>query len=161
MESSASAFGQDCSLTPVQAVAYTGAVIYIRRATDRGWMRAGMNRKLSENIFSSQAFLGRRYFAFCLSAFLFFSSAGLLVNSSYSHGSPVNGARAQLLRAVHLASPVITPAGRNIAFETGNSMANGPGTYLNHLDCCESDEAIADRIAIGKTFCRVVRRDGH
>jgi hypothetical protein len=66
--------------------------------------------------------------------------------------------RAAFHRSIHLAAPSVATAGRNIAFENNNAITNAPASYLTMLDCCESDEAIADRMAVAKTTSRLIRR---
>ena len=79
-------------------------------------------------------------------------------NGQYLENSPRSQHRRVLVAKVQTASPALITAGRNIAFETGNAVANAPAAYLTMLDCCESDEAIADRIAMSRTTCRIIRR---
>ena len=79
-------------------------------------------------------------------------------NDRYSENSATFKLRRVLVAKVHTASPALITGGRNIAFETGNAVANAPASYLTMLDCCESDEAIADRIAMGRTTCLFIRR---
>lgn len=81
------------------------------------------------------------------------------INGTYKNHSGGYTVRHIFLKAVFLAAPATVPAGRNIAFENGNAVANAPASYLTMLDCCESDEAIADRIAVGLTQCRIIRKD--
>lgn len=81
------------------------------------------------------------------------------INGVYKHASGWFTARHDFLNSVFLAAPATVPAGRNIAFENGNALSNAPASYLTMLDCCESDEAIADRIAVGLTQCRIIRKD--
>ena len=80
-------------------------------------------------------------------------------NSVYHLNAHQQKVRGHLLNTVYLSSPAIVPAGRNIAFEIGNAVANAPASYLTMLDCCESDEAISDRIAVGQTQCRIIRKN--
>jgi hypothetical protein len=80
-------------------------------------------------------------------------------NSVYHLNAHHRKVRSHLLDTVYLSSPAIVPAGRNIAFEIGNAAANAPASYLTMLDCCESDEAISDRIAVGQTQCRIIRKN--
>ena len=80
-------------------------------------------------------------------------------NSNYNPNAYQRKVRGHLLNTVYLSSPAIVPAGRNIAFEIGNAVANAPASYLTMLDCCESDEAISDRIAVGQTQCRILRKN--
>lgn len=80
------------------------------------------------------------------------------VNSRYHPQSLWHKTRHTLLTEVFLPAPANVPAGRNIAFEVGNAVANAPASYLTMLDCCESDEAIADRIAVGQTQCTIIRK---
>jgi len=75
-------------------------------------------------------------------------SAGHRANSRYSATDSGMRLRQALFTRLHLAAPAIVPAGRNIAFETANAASNAPASYLTMMDCCESDEAIADRIAV-------------
>ena len=63
------------------------------------------------------------------------------VNGAYSPHQHRMQKRMAFVRMVHLASPVLATAGRNIAFESGNAVSNAPASYLTMLDCCESDEA--------------------
>lgn len=77
----------------------------------------------------------------------------------YDHHAPKYKIRTILLNGVFLATPANVPAGRNIAFEVGNAVSNAPASYLTMLDCCESDEAIADRIAVGQTRCTILRKE--
>lgn len=79
------------------------------------------------------------------------------VNGRYHSQSPWHKTRYSLLTEVYLPAPANVPAGRNIAFEVGNAVANAPASYLTMLDCCESDEAISDRIAVGQTQCTIIR----
>ena len=95
------------------------------------------------------------YFAVSLLSLV---SLHLKINSIYSDDSLCFQTRKVLIEKVYLASPALAPAGRNIAFETSNAVSNATASYLTMLDCCESDEAIADRIALGKTQCRIIRR---
>jgi len=83
------------------------------------------------------------------------------INSDYSETSPVFISKRILLTQVQTASPAIITAGRNIAFETGNGVSNAPASYLTMLDCCESDEAIAARIAVGQLKCNIIKRKRH
>lgn len=83
----------------------------------------------------------------------------LVANREYGLDSPRMHKRLALLQAIPVASPAIVPAGRNIAFESGNAVANAPASYLNMLDCCESDEAIAERITMGNLKARIIYRD--
>jgi hypothetical protein len=80
------------------------------------------------------------------------------VNTAYRRDAEGLQKRNALVQCVHLAAPVLATAGRNIAFESGNAVSNAPASYLTMLDCCESDEAIADRIAVAKTTSRLVKR---
>lgn len=80
-------------------------------------------------------------------------------NSVYHPNAHERKVRSRLLSTVYLSSPAIVPAGRNIAFEIGNAVANAPASYLTMLDCCESDEAISDRIAVGQTQCRIIKKN--
>ncbi len=91
------------------------------------------------------------------------STLGLSVkaNGVYSRHTICMQSRTALIQNVHLAAPVLATAGRNIAFETGNAVSNAPASYLTMLDCCESDEAIADRIAVAKTTSRLIKRGRH
>lgn len=82
----------------------------------------------------------------------------LSVNTLYSNASPWFEARRMFVEQIYLASPATVPAGRNIAHETSNAVANAPASYLTMLDCCESDEAISDRIAVGKTQARIIKK---
>ena len=93
------------------------------------------------------------YLMLCLGSFLFFCQQ---VNKKKLGESE---ARLSFLRQIYIASPAVITGGRNIAFETGTAISNAPASYLNLLDCCESDEAIASRIAIGQTSCRIIK--GH
>ena len=81
------------------------------------------------------------------------------INGVYHPNAHQQKVRGHLLNTVYLSSPAIVPAGRNIAFEIGNAVANAPASYLTMLDCCESDEAISDRIAVGQTQCRIIRKN--
>lgn len=83
----------------------------------------------------------------------------LKVNFIYKDASDWHTIRYAFLNSVFIAAPATVPAGRNIAFENGNAVSNAPASYLTMLDCCESDEAIADRIAVGLTQCRIVRKN--
>ena len=56
---------------------------------------------------------------------------------------------------VQVASPATITGGRNIAFENGAVISKAPGTYINLLECCQSDEAIKSRIALGRIGCHV------
>lgn len=80
------------------------------------------------------------------------------INSGYSETSPIYTSKRILLTQVQTASPAIITAGRNIAFESGNGVSNAPASYLTMLDCCESDEAIAARIAIGQLKCEIIKK---
>jgi len=80
-----------------------------------------------------------------------------LVNKNYSHDSDIQIKRQTLLKNLYMASPALITGGRNIAFETGNGITTAPASYITMLDCCESDEAIADRIAIGRTKCNIIK----
>ncbi|MCP4747726.1 MAG: hypothetical protein GY874_16550 [Desulfobacteraceae bacterium] len=82
----------------------------------------------------------------------------LVCNAVYDTDSEIKKIRTSFLKSVHIASPALATAGRNIAFESGNAIANAPASYLTMLDCCESDEAIASRIAAGKTSCRIIKK---
>ena len=87
---------------------------------------------------------------------LFFSA--IAVNHRYSESS-VSLAKKNILTAtIPTASPALVPAGRNIAFESGNAIANAPASYLTILDCCESDEAIAERTAISELQAVLVKK---
>lgn len=103
----------------------------------------------------------RKYFFivlfYSLSMILFIAGFRLKINSLYSPDLNTGMVRKNLARAVFVPSPAIVPAGRNIAFENSNAVSNAPASYLTMLDCCESDEAISDRIAVGKTQCRIIR----
>ncbi len=92
----------------------------------------------------------------CLSIFLLVIS--WKINRHYYQGNTWYTTRTTLLKNVFLATPANVPAGRNIAFEVGNAVSNAPASYLTMLDCCESDEAIADRIAVGQTRCTLIRK---
>lgn len=81
------------------------------------------------------------------------------INGVYKNTSGWHTVRDALIKTVFIAAPATVPAGRNIAFENGNAISNAPASYLTMLDCCESDEAIADRIAVGLTQCRIIRKD--
>lgn len=80
------------------------------------------------------------------------------VNCIYRHESPSMKKRAAFHRSIHLAAPSLATAGRNIAFENSNAITNAPASYLTMLDCCESDEAIAERMAVANTTSRLIRR---
>lgn len=82
----------------------------------------------------------------------------LKVNSAYGPGTRGMQQRAAFVQSIHLAAPVLATAGRNIAFESGNASSNAPASYLTMLDCCESDEAIGERIAAAQTTSRLLRR---
>lgn len=96
------------------------------------------------------------YMTICMGVFL---ALCLNINAKYAEKNDVNITKTNLLRSLHTASPALVPAGRNIAFETGNAVSNAPASYLTMLDCCESDEAIASRISIGKTSCTIIKRE--
>jgi len=83
------------------------------------------------------------------------------INSGYSATSPIFISKRILLTRVQTASPAIITAGRNVAFETGNGVSNAPASYLTMLDCCESDEAIAARIAVGQLKCEIIKKKRH
>ena len=82
----------------------------------------------------------------------------LKVNGIYRQESQTMIKRAAFHSCIHLAAPSLATAGRNIAFENSNAITNAPASYLTMLDCCESDEAIADRMAVAKTTSRLIRR---
>lgn len=82
----------------------------------------------------------------------------LKVNSAYGPNTRGMRQRAAFFQSVHLAAPVLATAGRNIAFESGNAASNAPASYLTMLDCCESDEAIGERIAVARTTSRLLKR---
>lgn len=82
----------------------------------------------------------------------------LKANRAYGPETVGMQQRAAFIQSVHLAAPVLATAGRNIAFESGNAAANAPASYLTLLDCCESDEAIGERIAAARTTSRLLRR---
>jgi hypothetical protein len=82
----------------------------------------------------------------------------LKVNSAYGPKTRGMRQRAAFIQSVHLAAPVLATAGRNIAFESGNAASNAPASYLTMLDCCESDEAIGERLALAGTTSRLKRR---
>jgi hypothetical protein len=84
---------------------------------------------------------------------------GLWVKVNSAYGPETHGMRQRtaFIQSVHLAAPVLATAGRNIAFESGNAASNAPASYLTMLDCCESDEAIGERIAAARTTSRVLR----
>ena len=83
----------------------------------------------------------------------------LKANRAYGPETDGGQQRAVFIQSVHLAAPVLATAGRNIAFESGNAAANAPASYLTMLDCCESDEAIGERIASARTTSRLLRRN--
>jgi hypothetical protein len=115
------------------------------------------NRILENNfIFESKTQAAIVFFSFLigLAAFVLLYQ---LVNKSYSHDSDIQIKRQALLKTIYTASPALITGGRNIAFETGNGFTTAPASYLTMLDCCESDEAIADRIAIGQTKCSIIK----
>jgi hypothetical protein len=82
----------------------------------------------------------------------------LKVNSAYGPETRGMQQRAAFIQSVHLAAPVLAAAGRNIAFESGNAASNAPASYLTMLDCCESDEAIGERIAVTRITSRLLKR---
>jgi hypothetical protein len=86
-----------------------------------------------------------------------FMSLYQFVNQKYAHDSDIQIKRQTLLKNLYTASPALITGGRNIAFETGNGITTAPASYITMLDCCESDEAIADRIAIGQTKCNIIK----
>jgi len=83
------------------------------------------------------------------------------INDKYAETSQTNRIKKILLTKVHTASPALITGGRNVAFETGNGVSNAPASYLNMLDCCESDEAISARIAVGQIKCEIIKRKKH
>lgn len=87
-----------------------------------------------------------------------FLSLCFKVNGIYRHESPTMRKRAAFHSSIHLAAPGLATAGRNIAFENSNAITNAPASYLTMLDCCESDEAIADRMAVANTTSRLIQR---
>jgi hypothetical protein len=87
-----------------------------------------------------------------------FLSLCFKANGIYRHGSPTMKKRAAFHGSIHLAAPSLPTAGRNIAFENSNAITNAPASYLTMLDCCESDEAIADRMAVANTTSRLIRK---
>lgn len=105
---------------------------------------------------AAKTLIGAGMFFFCM--LLCFLLLMVQVNATYRPHSPSQQRRIVLLRGLPFASPAIIPAGRNIAFETGNVITNAPASYLTMLDCCESDEAIADRIAVGNLKAKVIRK---
>jgi len=98
---------------------------------------------------------------FCVTAVLLATVAvlGSAVNHAHAPGARERLRKEAFLERVVLASPATVTAGRNIAFETSNALSNAPASYLTMLDCCESDEAIADRIAT--SGLRAAVRRGH
>jgi len=94
------------------------------------------------------------YFAVVLSLLFSFLQ---LINREYSESSNTNKVRKIFLQKIHIASVATITGGRNVAFETGNAVSNAPASYLTMLDCCESDEAISDRIAVGQTSCKIIK----
>lgn len=96
------------------------------------------------------------FFMVALGLFLLLSAQ---VNKRYSPAARDYQLKVTLLQAVHLASPALASAGRNIAFESSNMVANAPASYLAMLDCCESDEAIVDRLAVGQTRCTIRKKE--
>ena len=94
------------------------------------------------------------YFAVVLSLLFSFLQ---LINREYSESSNTYKVRKIFLQKIHIASVATITGGRNVAFETGNALSNAPASYLTMLDCCESDEAISDRIAVGQTSCRIIK----
>lgn len=93
------------------------------------------------------------YFVFAGGVFLYFYYQ---VNLKQTN-SIILAEKQSFLRHVQIASPSIITGGRNIAFESGLAAFNAPASYLNLLDCCESDEAISSRIAIGQTKCKIIK----
>lgn len=87
-----------------------------------------------------------------------FLSLCVKVNGTYRQAGPTMKKRAAFHGSIHLAAPCLATAGRNIAFENNNAITNAPASYLTMLDCCESDEAIADRMAVANTTSRLIRR---
>lgn len=81
-------------------------------------------------------------------------------NGKYSKLSHTFQKKQMLLTKVHTASPALIVGGRNVAYETGNGVANAPASYLTMLDCCEADEAISFRIAIGQLKCEIIKTQG-
>lgn len=81
-------------------------------------------------------------------------------NGKYSEISHAFQKKQILLTKVQTASPAIIVGGRNVAYETGNGVANAPASYLTMLDCCEADEAISFRIAIGQLKCEIIKNKG-
>jgi hypothetical protein len=80
------------------------------------------------------------------------------INSCYSDSS-ISFLKKNILTAkIPTASPALVPAGRNIAFESGNAITNAPASYLNMLDCCESDEAISQRLAMGDIKAKLIKK---
>ena len=94
---------------------------------------------------------------YCLIALIILFKLFHHINGKYSESSQTIRIKQALLSRIHTASPALITGGRNIAFETGNGVSNSPASYLNMLDCCESDEAISSRIAIGKTKCKIIK----
>lgn len=90
-----------------------------------------------------------------------FIGMSFIINGKYSPEADPYKIKTSFLKHLHLASPALVPAGRNIAFESGNAVSNAPGSYLTMLDCCESDEAISHRISVGETTCRIIKRGKH
>ena len=97
--------------------------------------------------------------AYCCVALFVLVCLYCKANAVYRIDAPCFSARKVLNSHIYLASPAIVPAGRNIAFESGNAISNAPASYLTMLDCCESDAAIADRIAVGQTRCRIIKHN--
>lgn len=81
-------------------------------------------------------------------------------NSKHSEITHTFQKKQILLTKVHTASPALIVGGRNVAYETGNGIANAPASYLTMLDCCEADEAISFRIAIGELKCEIIKNKG-
>lgn len=84
---------------------------------------------------------------------------GFRINGEYKESAVSFKNKIIFFGKIHTASPAIVPAGRNIAFESGNALANAPASYLTMLDCCESDEAIAYRIAMGQMTAKMLKKE--
>ena len=95
--------------------------------------------------------LSTKKYLLLFGAYLLVSTSFLVLltlwnNGQYQENSSRSQRRLSLLKRVHTSAPAIVTAGRNISFESGSAMANAPGSYINMLDCCEADEAIAERM---------------
>ena len=89
---------------------------------------------------------------------VFFSGCILFAAEVFTvHHRNLSAAPVGFSSEVHIASPAIITGGRNIAFERGTILSKAPGTYLNLLECCQSDEAIKSRIALGGINCHLER----